>query len=264
MDARRLVGRRGSTPRRRRAAASQRRLIAERRREAARERRAVGRKTRRPGGRRRAGAPVTLLVVPAVVLMAGGGAASADYEVRRGDTLSAIARQHGTSVAALAELNGLSDPNRILAGQRLDLPSQAAPASPAAPDRAQAGAIIERVATAHGWSPAFVKALAWQESGWQQDRVSSAGAIGIMQVMPDTGRFVSRNLAGRNLDLNDPEDNVLAGVLFLQYVWELTDRDVEMTLAGYYQGLASVRHNGMYESTERYIANVLALRDRFR
>jgi N-acetylmuramoyl-L-alanine amidase len=87
--------------------------------------------------------------------------------------------------------------------------------------------------------------------------------VGIMQVMPGTGEFVSRELAGRDLDLEDPRDNVEAGVLFLQYLWELTDGDAEQTLAGYYQGLRSVAENGRYDDTERYIANVLALRDRF-
>jgi N-acetylmuramoyl-L-alanine amidase len=85
-----------------------------------------------------------------------------------------------------------------------------------------------------------------------------------MQVMPDTGRFVSHELVGRELDLEDPYDNVVAGIAFLQHLWELTDGDVEQTLAGYYQGLRSVRDHGMYDDTERYIANVLALRDRFR
>ena len=46
-------------------------------------------------------------------------------------------------------------------------------------------------------------AIAWQESGWQQQRVSSAGAIGVMQVMPDTGRWM-RWYAGRKLRLHDP------------------------------------------------------------
>jgi N-acetylmuramoyl-L-alanine amidase len=67
-----------------------------------------------------------------------------------------------------------------------------------------------------------------------------------MQVMPATGDFISEHLVGRRLDLHDPRDNVIAGVAFLQYLWELTDGDVRQTLAGYYQGLRSVRQNGMY------------------
>ena len=59
-------------------------------------------------------------------------------------------------------------------------------------------------------------------------------------------------------------DNVRAGVLFLDELYALTGGDVRMTLAGYFQGLANVRRNGMFNATERYIDNVLALRERFR
>jgi N-acetylmuramoyl-L-alanine amidase len=112
-------------------------------------------------------------------------------------------------------------------------------------------------------SPAFVKAVAWQESGWNQQVVSSANAIGVMQVLPSTGRFVSSYLVGRTLDLNDPVDNVEAGVAFLRYLYRYTGGDVRMTLAGYYQGLRSVNQNGMYSDTVRYIDNVTALRARY-
>lgn len=188
--------------------------------------------------------------------------AGAGYEVRSGDTLSGIAKRHGTTVEQLAATNRIRNLNYIRTGDRLTLPSTRIPASAAG--RAEVGRMIEQVARARGWSPAFVKALAWQESGWDNRQVSSAGAIGIMQVMPGTGDFIGRRLLGRTVDLNDPRDNVIAGVTFLQYLWELTDGDAERTLAGYYQGLRSVRENGMYPSTERYIANVLALRERFR
>jgi N-acetylmuramoyl-L-alanine amidase len=186
---------------------------------------------------------------------------SATYVVQPGDTLTAIARQHDTSVDELVAANELPDPDHLRIGQQLQLPT--APTEVGESQEAVAR-LIEQVAREHGWSPAFVKALAWQESGWQQQARSSVGAVGIMQVMPATGRFVSDELAGRDLDLTDPYDNVVAGVTFLQHLWELTDGDVEQTLAGYYQGLRSVRENGRYDDTERYIANVLALRDRFR
>lgn len=204
-----------------------------------------------------------MILLPAALSLLLGTAAThqaATHQVRPGDTLSGIAVLHRTTIAELTAANQIADPNHIRIGQRLTLPHRAV----AAPSRAEAGALIEEIARANGWSPAFVKALAWQESGWNNVRVSSAGAIGIMQVMPETGDFVSRELVGRRLDLDDPRDNVVAGVAFLQYLWELTDGDAEMTLAGYYQGLRSVRLNGMYPSTERYIANVLALRERFR
>jgi N-acetylmuramoyl-L-alanine amidase len=189
------------------------------------------------------------------------------HTVAAGETLGGIAIRYGVRSIDIASANGITDRNRIRVGQRLQIPGdgrtvQAAAGAPTA-TRAEVGALIERTARQHGWSPAFVKAIAWQESGWSNTVVSSAGARGIMQVMPDTGRFVSERLAGRTLDLGDPADNVLAGVLFLDYLHGLTGGDREMILAGYYQGLGSVRRNGIYPSTRQYIANVLALRDRF-
>ncbi len=210
----------------------------------------------------------------------GGGSSGAAHTVAQGESLWVIARRTGTSVAALAQANGLSDPHYIRAGQRLTIPAGGAAAAPgggaggsggsggsgtpaAALSRAAVGALIEQVASAHGWNPALVKALAWQESGWSNSVISPAGAIGIMQVIPATGEFVSWRFAGRKLNLNDPADNVLAGVLFLDYLYDEVGGDAELTLAAYFQGLASVRSQGVNPSTRQYIANVLALRDRF-
>jgi LysM repeat protein len=49
------------------------------------------------------------------------------YTVRSGDTLSGIAWRHGTSVWAIVQANGISNPNRIYAGQRIFLPGGAPP-----------------------------------------------------------------------------------------------------------------------------------------
>jgi LysM repeat protein len=61
--------------------------------------------------------------------------ATTSYVVRSGDSLAAIARQHGISYQALARYNGVSNPNRIYVGQTLRIPSSAAcvPAVPTLP-----------------------------------------------------------------------------------------------------------------------------------
>lgn len=118
---------------------------------------------------------------------------------------------------------------------------------------------IVRKAERHGVNPALALAVSWQESGWQHDRVSPAGAIGAMQVLPGTGQWMS-TLVGRRLNIKDLHDNVTAGVVLLR--WLRDEAGPRVAVAGYYQGLAGVRRHGMYDSTRRYVANVHALRKR--
>ena len=140
---------------------------------------------------------------------------------------------------ALAAANGLRDPNLVLAGTTLTIPPPAAPARrPAPAGPATSGALRDKVvampaatlaaarsaprivvpADRAGLRIAFLRfsrlagvpsdlamALAWQESGWQRNKVSSTRAIGVMQLMPDTVDFVSRQLLGTApLDPRDP------------------------------------------------------------
>lgn len=125
--------------------------------------------------------------------------------------------------------------------------------------RAEVRRVIVAKAKRHDVNPALALAVAWQESGWQHDRVSSAGAIGAMQIMPGTGRWMSA-LTGRRLNIRDLYDNVTAGVVLLRLLRDQAGPRV--AVAGYYQGLAGVRRYGMYRSTKRYVDNVHALRKR--
>ena len=58
-------------------------------------------------------------------------------------------------------------------------------------------------------------------------------------------------------------DNVGAGVLYLGHLLGETGGDPALAAAGYYQGIGSVRSIGMLPETQRYVANVMALRSRF-
>lgn len=73
---------------------------------------------------------------------------SAGYEVKRGDTLAEIARQHGTTVSALVEANNLTNPDRIYAGQVLTIPDQEGSTSTSY--RVMSGDSLARIARAHG------------------------------------------------------------------------------------------------------------------
>ena len=116
--------------------------------------------------------------------------------------------------------------------------------------------LVSRMAHRYRVPRTLALAIAWQESGWQQRRVSSAGALGVMQVMPDTGRWM-RWYAGRKLRLRDTHDNIQAGVLTLRILRSWTRRD-NNAIAAYYQGLGAVRRHGYYKDTKRYVRSVRA------
>ena len=128
------------------------------------------------------------------------------------------------------------------------------------PSRAETQAIITRVARQHGVDPSIALAISYQESGWNQSKVSVANAVGAMQVIPSSGTWIS-SVVGRDLDLLDTEDNATAGVVLLKILLQQSDSTSD-AIAGYYQGLASVEANGMYADTKQYVANVKYLRKR--
>ena len=122
--------------------------------------------------------------------------------------------------------------------------------------RSQVRDLVVRTARASGVPPKLALAVAWQESGWQQRRVSSAGAIGVMQVLPSTGRWM-RLYVGRTLRIRDTHDNVLTGVMTLKVLLGSTRID-NRAIGAYYQGLGAVREHGLYDSTRLYVRAVRA------
>lgn len=153
---------------------------------------------------------------------------------------------------------GRSDPRRDHAhGRAADRPHRAHHADPA---RAKVRGIIIRTARRHRVDPELALAVSWQEAGWRMHHFSSAGAIGAMQVIPNTGIWMSW-YAGRPLDLRNTRDNVLAGVLLLDVLREMTSSR-NRRIAAYYQGIGAVREHGLYRDSRRYVANVVALKHR--
>ncbi len=131
------------------------------------------------------------------------------------------------------------------------------------PDRLALIPSFERWAAEYAVSPSLLKALAWMESGWQATVVSPSGAIGIGQLLPSTAGFVAGVLIGAPLDPYVADDNIRMSARFLAHLLSLTNGDVNMALAGYYQGLTSVRRDGMKATTAAYVNVVLVLQARF-
>jgi LysM repeat protein len=229
-------------------------------------------------------------IQPAVQRTSATSASSSGHYVAPGDTLAVIAARLGTTIAALAAANGIANPNYIVAGSTLRAPGvTAAPApsmvpasykpatSSTGPEGAPAvtgtgatatserldGGTIGSIAAQQGVAPNLAKAIAWQESGWNNALTSSAGARGIMQVMPGTWDWVNSTLARPPLNRASAHDNVRAGSLLLRQLLREAGGNESLAIAGYYQGLGSVRQRGMYDDTKQYVSNVQAIKARF-
>jgi soluble lytic murein transglycosylase-like protein len=114
--------------------------------------------------------------------------------------------------------------------------------------------LIEQFSAEHGVDPTLVRAVIQVESDYQPRARSSKGAMGLMQLMPET----ARRYAVR--DPYDPASNIRAGVTHLK---ALLDRlPLNLALAAYNAGEVSVRRFGgvpPYVETRTYISRVLAL-----
>ncbi len=111
-----------------------------------------------------------------------------------------------------------------------------------------------REAAAHSGLPAaFVESVARTESGFNPAAVSPKGAIGVMQLMPDTAKKLGA-------DPNDPAQNIEAGARLLRDLLIKYDGDVVKSLAAYNAGEAAVDHyQGVppYPETQHYINTVV-------
>jgi LysM repeat protein len=204
-------------------------------------------------------------------------AAATTVRVGPGDTLTAIAHRYGTTVAALASANGITNPNHIVIGSKLTVPAPGAGATmaPASyvvqqkpsglppllvahPDRLQLQPIFQRWAAAFGVPANLLEALCWWESGWQTNVVSATGAIGIGQLEPSTVRRMQVRLGNPALDPRSASDNIEMSAALLHDLLVQTGGNQQMALAGYYQGLASVTRQGMFPATRHYVAGIMA------
>lgn len=198
------------------------------------------------------------------------------YQVRPGDSLSVIASRTGVPVSAIVAANGITNVNLIRVGQTLRLPSGASPvvANPAAgynslpgrlkanPNRLQLIPSFERWSAHYGVPTDLLMAMAYRESGWQNDVVSPKGAVGVGQLMPATSVWVADHLIGVDLDPNVPDDNIRMSARFLDWLIGYMGSE-EAAIAGYYQGPNSVRAIGYYDDTQAYVTNIAQIRRLF-
>ena len=116
--------------------------------------------------------------------------------------------------------------------------------------------LIEEAAEHHGVDPELVRAVVRTESAFDPMAVSTAGAQGLMQLMPALAEELGVT------DPFDPRQNVFAGVRYLRALLDQYDGDEALALASYNAGPGAVmRYNGVppYPETEQYIRNINGL-----
>jgi soluble lytic murein transglycosylase-like protein len=178
---------------------------------------------------------------------------------------------------AVANMNGVDPAQPLLIGTVLKLPTGAqintsspAPSNTVVPNAPPfptaervSSSTISEIAAANGVPASLASAIGWQESGFNNDLVSSANARGVMQILPGTWSWINSNLTQAPLNSSSASDNVHAGVLYLGQLLRDTGDDIPTTIAAYYQGLDSVRQEGMLPATREYVNSVMALQGRF-
>jgi soluble lytic murein transglycosylase-like protein len=132
-------------------------------------------------------------------------------------------------------------------------------------ERAALKPVLMQAAADNGLPSDLVMAQAWAESSWQDSVVSSADAVGVLQLTAPTVDFVSHQLLSlaQPLDALNPSDNARMGTRYLRHLLAKTDNNLRQALIAYNQGLGALRRNGPSPEAQRYADRVLALRPMF-
>jgi soluble lytic murein transglycosylase-like protein len=131
---------------------------------------------------------------------------------------------------------------------------KAQPASAPSPSHNVVRQHIEVTATRFGVDRNLVDAVAWQESRYNPRAISMAGAIGVMQLMPDTARQLGVH------NPHDVEQNVVGGTAYLRQQLERFGNNVPLALAAYNAGPGAViKYGGIppYRETQNYVRQIM-------
>jgi soluble lytic murein transglycosylase-like protein len=115
--------------------------------------------------------------------------------------------------------------------------------------------LIQTLSSQYGVDPDLVSAVIQQESNFNPQAVSSSGAQGLMQLMPETARSLGV------VDPLNPAQNMEGGVRYLKTLLEKFNGNIPLALASYNAGPGAVqKHGGIppYKETQQYVRKILA------
>ena len=121
--------------------------------------------------------------------------------------------------------------------------------------------MIRRYASHYKLEEALVRAVIKVESDYNPSAVSSAGAVGMMQLIPKTAKFLKVS------DPLDPDQNIRGGSHYLRMMLDQFEGDLDLALAAYNAGPTAVRRHGgvpPYKETIRYLTKVKYYLDYYR
>jgi soluble lytic murein transglycosylase len=141
--------------------------------------------------------------------------------------------------------------------------------------------VIRAQAQEKGLDPALIAAVIYRETRFQP-RTSSAGAEGLMQITPDTAKFIAGKSGGTAFNVSDlatPKVNIAYGAWYLRYLLQRYDGNAKLALAAYNGGegnvdkwRAAAQANGRdfrlsdipFPETRAYVENVLDSQRQYR
>ena len=113
--------------------------------------------------------------------------------------------------------------------------------------------IINRAAQQYGVEPSLIKAMIKMESDFNPNCVSSSGAVGLMQLMPETAKFLGVT------NSYDPEQNIMGGTKYIAQKLEAYNGDLELALSAYNAGSGTVKkYGGVPPQCRLYISKILS------
>lgn len=95
---------------------------------------------------------------------------------------------------------------------------------------------IKKYSDARNLRPNLVAAVIYTESRFHKDSVSSAGAVGLMQLMPGTAAGIASEMGESTGNLRDPDTNIRYGTWYLKGLLDKYDGDLDLALAAYNAG----------------------------